>query len=826
MVLAVTAPDMSSANQAHEKSACPHCGDAVADDVATSPYCCAGCQAVATLLREEGLGRYYALAGGDVRPVGAVPGGRGHAWLDERRSVAEKDAAPGTLCSLQVDVQGIHCAACVWLMNETFRRAGGAAITVNPALGKIAIAYARGRFDLDAWVTSVERFGYQLGPSRKTGSRGTLGLTSLTWRLGISAALAMNVMLFSLSFYFGLSPRDGELHRLFTRLSVALSTAVVAIGGWPFFVAAVRGLRARVLHLDLPIALGIALVYATSLASVLRGHGGELMYFDTLNVFVTLMLLGRFLQQALLERNRNYLLADDGADGIFVRRVRHGALQVVAAPRLRAGDRLLVAPGELVPVDARLEGGVAAISTDWINGEATSRACTAGSAIPAGSFNAGRAAFTVVAETAFADSPLVPLLRQPPARSALVPGGTGRDRVGPWDGIARRWVVGVLTVATAGLAIWLPRDPGRALDVVVALLVVTCPCGIGIALPLAYELMQARLRRAGFYARGADVMDRLVRVQHVAFDKTGTLTLGGLELGDPAALRKLAPPIRDAAYNLACRSSHPVATCLAGALGQVGALFQPEVTVTEAPGDGLSSTDAEGAMWRLGRPGWAAAPAAADTDGGARGTWLTHNGVPVARFTVGEVLRPGAAAEVRALATDGFGLWLVSGDTTARAIDLARAVGIPADHVRATRSPEQKAGDIAAIPGDVLYVGDGANDAPAFGAALVAGTVAIDRPVLPGRSDFFLIGASLAPIRAALRGARQLRRVARSVVTASVSYNVLAVATCLTGHMTPLRAAVAMPLSSLVLIAYTAARLTDRGQRAPQAARRALDVPV
>src|SRR5438477_552808 len=190
MVLAMVAPDMSSVSQAREKPACRHCGSAVADDVATSPYCCAGCQAVAALLREEGLGRYYALAGGDVRAVGAVPGGHGHAWLDERRASVEKDALPGTLCSLQLDVQGVHCAACVWLMNETFRRAGGAAITVNPALGKIAIAYARGRFDVDAWVTSVERFGYQLGPSRKRGSQGPSGLTSLTWRLGISAALA------------------------------------------------------------------------------------------------------------------------------------------------------------------------------------------------------------------------------------------------------------------------------------------------------------------------------------------------------------------------------------------------------------------------------------------------------------------------------------------------------------------------------------------------------------------------------------------------------------------------------------------------------------
>ena len=356
---------------------------------------------------------------------------------------------------------------------------------------------------------------------------------------------------------------------------------------------------------------------------------------------------------------------------------------------------------------------------------------------------------------------------------------------------------------------------------------VTCPCGIGIAMPLAYELVQARLRRAGFYARRADIMDRLLRVKEVAFDKTGTLTLGGLELARPEILRKLSPAACEAAYNLACRSSHPVAACLATALGANGARFEPAFTVTEARGDGLSATDADGCLWKLGRPGWAAAPVARETADGTRTTWLTRDGVPVARFAVREVMRPGAAADLRALAGEGFGLWLVSGDTPARAAELARAVGIRADHVHAARSPEQKAGDVAAMPGEVLYVGDGVNDAPAFGTALVAGTVAIDRPVLPGRSDFFLVGTSLAPIGAALREARRLRGVVRGLVAASLAYNVIAVAASLSGHVTPLRAALAMPLSSLLLIAYTAARLGDRRRpRGLAAARRPAAVPA
>jgi Cu2+-exporting ATPase len=372
--LAVSGQQPSSMPSTSENIAsrlCAHCAGPLPAAPTAHIYCCAGCEAVAGLLAARGLDHYYDLANGRLPAVGAAPAARSHAWLEPLLAAADAPS-PGAsiqLSTLELDVQGIHCAACVWLMNETFRRDDGAVgITVNPALGKVRVCWRKGAFDLGAWIADVERFGYQFGPSRKASSRAS---SSLTWRLGVCAALAMNVMLFSLSFYFGLSRRDGDIYVLFSRLSLLLSTAVVVVGGWPFFRAAVLGLRRGLLHLDLPIALGIVLVYATSLLQVARGRGGELTYFDTLNTFITLMLLGRLLQERVLERNRQYLLADDGADGIFVRRLGDGALQTVRAPQVRRGDRLLVAPGELIPVDATLNDAQARISTDWITGEAT-----------------------------------------------------------------------------------------------------------------------------------------------------------------------------------------------------------------------------------------------------------------------------------------------------------------------------------------------------------------------------------------------------------------------------------------------------------------------
>ena len=784
---------------------CAHCASPVPEGAPSPLYCCAGCEAVAALLRAEDLTRYYDLAGGEVSPIGALPEARGHAWLEPLL------AAPGggDTQTCELDVQGIHCAACVWLMNETFRRRpGGVAIVVNPALGKVRLSWRRGQFDVTAWIDAVERFGYQFGPSRKAASRESSGAT---WRLGICAALAMNVMLFSVSVYFGLSPADGDVYRLFAWLSLALSTATVAVGGWPFFRSAARALRNRILHLDLPIALGIALVYLTCLAQFVRGAGREMAYFDTLNVFITLMLLGRFLQQRVIDRNRQMLLADDGADGLFVRRMdAAGRLDVVRAPALGAGDRLLIAPGELVPVEARLLDARARVSTDWITGEAAPHDASAGETLQAGSFNAGDAAVTVVALQPFAASPLGALLRQTAARA----GAAGHLRF--WDRLARRWVVSVLAVAGAGFLLWLPRGAGRALDVAVALLVVSCPCAIGIALPLAAEIVQARLRRSGFFVRSADLLDRLVQVRKVVFDKTGTLTLQRLELsGD--GLADLPPRARDVAYNLACRSAHPVAACVAGSLARQGARFDEAAQVVEVPGAGLSWACADG-IWRLGRASWAAPRSSLS------GTVLARDGAVVARFGTREMARPGAATDVAALADAGYQVHVVSGDAPARVQALAARLGIPVQHAHGGRTPEDKAHDLAALGGaDTLFVGDGANDALAFGQALCAGTVAIERPVLPGRSDFFVVGESLAPLRAALEGAQRLRAVSRRILALSLAYNVFALGTALAGFMSPVRAAIFMPLSSVSILLFTVAALRPRaGQPALRLAEAAL----
>jgi Cu2+-exporting ATPase len=462
------------------------------------------------------------------------------------------------------------------------------------------------------------------------------------------------------------------------------------------------------------------------------------------------------------------------------------------APKVQARDVLLVAPGDVVPVEATLLDAAATVSTDWITGESRARQLEHGAEVPAGSFNAGRTAFHVLARTAFTESPLVQLLRQPPSREGKVP-----EHHQLWNDLARKWVVKVLLVSAAGFLVWLPSSFDEAVNVAASLLVITCPCAIGIAIPLAYEITQTHLRRAGFFVRSPDLLDRLVKVKKVLFDKTGTLTLGRLALVDPSVLAAMDGATRDVAWNLAVRSSHPVSGAIARALEGHGVKYELTARVEEVQGQGMEWQRADG-LWRLGRADWAL-PGTMD-----RGTLLTRDGVLVARLETREALRTDARKELSWLRLRGFDVWLISGDEPARVAAMAETLGIPADHALGGQRPEQKAETVSRLDaGDTLFLGDGVNDSLAFERALIAGTPAIDRPVMPGRSDFFLVGEGLSPIKESLARAAHLRAVVKRVLMVSLTYNVFAIGLALLGKMSPLLAAITMPASTLTLLLIT-----------------------
>lgn len=790
---------MSSASVATVGSgACLHCGLAIpSDEPHDAAFCCAGCQAVYALLHDEGLTRYYDLGGARGNPArdALASARRDRKWLEEIEVRVAAASGPEPVC---MDVQGIRCSACVWLIEELFRRApGGLRAVVNPALGRVDLV-VEPSFGLRGFVEAIERFGVLLGPPRKTEQSASDGLLV---RTGICIALALNAMVLGATQYFGLE--RGPVAAALADVNFALALLAVLVGGWVFFVSAFESLRRGVLHLDVPIALGILLAFAGSLWSW-AAAGGRAVYVDTVTVFIALMVLGRFLQARVVERNRRQLLASDGAEGVLTRRVQGGIVELVSCTRLEAGDEIVIAPGDLVPVDARLREGDASCSLDWIVGESRPRTYREGDVVPAGAFNLGLRALHLFAETDFAGSPLVRLLETPDAQDAR-----GQSRF--YQRVVRGWVAGVLFAGVAGFVGWLAvtGDVVRALEVATAVLVVTCPCGFGIATPLAYELAHAGLRRAGLFVRRRELLDRAVGVRRVVFDKTGTVTTGTLHVVDPSALEALPPHERAILYTIAVRSGHPKSQAVARALTTRGApvAVRPEVASDEQPGRGLSAL-AGGHVHRLGAPEWAAPGAVLPT---ACDLVYAVDGVPRAALETAEALRPDARVEIARLVRDGYEVWLLSGDAPERVTALAADLGIPVERAVGGASPDGKAEWLAGHDhADTLMIGDGINDSLVVSRATCSGTPAVDRPFLPARTDFYFVTPGLQPVGLALRAARRVAAVVRRNLGWAVAYNIFAVGLAWAGLMAPWLAAILMPASSLAIVGATFGSLSSR----------------
>jgi Cu2+-exporting ATPase len=749
------------------------------------------------ILTKAGLTRYYDLRRGPGLPPADLESRRiDHKWLE---LIEEGRAQETGVTRIELDIQGIHCAACIWLIEELFRRHGGSRagiLSINPALGRLELRVSA-NFPLSDWVDSVEGLGYLLGPARSTAARPS---DDLLLRVGICAALAANVMIFAIAIYLGL--REGPIYEILNQLSYAAGVLAVMVGGSVFIGSAFRAVRRRVLHLDVPIALGIVLAFAGSTYSFFFASG-HAAYIDTLTVFVALMLVGRWLQQRMLERNRAQLLADDGTESLLTREVKDGVVRIVHCIGIEEGDRLLIAPGDLVPVELRVLDNPASCSLDWIDGESRPRRFDVGKAVPAGAFNVGGRAFSGIAMTNFAASSLVGLLGRDPASQ-----GDGPLTTRWWARLSRYYVVGVITLATAGITFWWWRtgDPLFAVEVGTAILVVTCPCAFGIAAPLAYELVLTQLRRAGIFVRVGDFLDRVRGMKRIVFDKTGTLTTGMLEVVNASTLEGLSNQEITLLYNMAARSAHPKSVAVRRALeGHQAARFT-ELEVEEETGYGIRA-EHRGLEYKLGAPSWAGAASSGDGD-----VIFSVDGHVVASLLTDEQLRPGARGEIEKLEDEGYQLSILSGDAPSRVTTLGASLGMPREVCIGGQSPEQKAVYVREHdPATTLLVGDGLNDQVAMREAACSGTPAVDRPFMASRCDFYFVSPGLHPVAQILRASNTLTRVVRRILAFAITYNLLAVSLAMAGLMRPWIAAVLMPLSSLITLAYTVMALSKKG---------------
>ncbi len=757
---------------------CIHCGTGFHPSAQLADFCCRGCQFVHALIAQNGLGQFYDLQEGGVQPVKSlVFQKRDYLWLDELARLAEASATDTP--TLVLDLQGISCIGCVWLIEKLFTRLPGAlAITLDPTLGRLELRWRRGAFDVPAFARELQSFGYLVGPpgpEPRTASRG------LIVRLGICAALAMNAMLFTLPGYLGME-RTFQFTPLFERITLAVGTLSLLIGGSYFFTRTWHSLRNRVLHIDLPISLGLLAAYSASVFAWVKGAHG-FVYFDFVSIFVFLMLVGRWLQQKAVERNRGQLLAAQ-TDPAPVTLVGLGEKKPVA--ELAPGTAYIVAPGQPIPVRSRLLSGGATLGLEWINGESDALTARAGRVVPSGAIHYGQEPIELEALEPWADSMLARLLRAAPV-------ATHRNRA--VERFIRGYIFAVLAIGVVGFAEWwwATGDLLAALPVLVSVLVVSCPCASGVALPLADDLAVSALRRAGVFIREGNLWPRLERVRKILFDKTGTLTLETTALLNPNALAALPPSEQSILLAMVWDSLHPVSCALRESLLAAGVKPAPTTSIDECIGFGLEVKHA-GARYRLGRTGWAA-DAAGDCI-------FARDSAALAAFRFGEEVRAGSPEEVAALRARGCDVFILSGDRRAKVESMARQLHLPEGCCRAEMTPDEKADWVRQLDArDTLFIGDGANDSLAFNAAHCTGTPAIDRGLLEHKADFYFLGRGLDGVRRLLDATAARRRTIRRVLTFTIAYNVFAIGLSLAGLMNPLAAAILMPASSLVSLA-------------------------
>ena len=786
------APAEAKAAPRRAGAGCRHCGAPLADPrLAQTGFCCSGCAYVFRLVHEHGLDAYYRIKDPVTAPAdGAVFQPRDYAWVEAAQAEAEA-AAPDRLPELLLDVQGISCAGCVWLIERLYQQEAGARdIVVNAQLGSMRLRWVRGAFRAAEWARRLQAFGYLLGPAGEKPAE--LESTGLSRRIGLCAAFALNVMLFTLPAYFGMG-RDFEYAGLFRLLALVFATLSVLVGGSYFIGRAARAVRTLAMPIDLPIAIGIAGAYGSSLYGWLAGRD-KFLYLDFVATFTLLMLVGRWAQVVAVERNRQRLLRRQPVPP----RVRLAGGGEVARERLAAGQSMLIGAGQTVPVEARLEDAPAAFSLASISGEAEPRVFAAGQRVPAGAINVDRRGARLCALQPWDRSLLAQLLA--PAERA-----GSRHRL--LERIVRSYVVGILVAAAGTWGAWwfATGDPVRGGSAAIAVLVVACPCAIGLALPLADEMATAALRRRGVFVRESDLWSKLKGVRKIVFDKTGTLTLETPVLLNPEAVAGLDGAAREALLGLVQDNFHPIGQCLLEQLLAAGSGPALTGTVEEVVGAGVALGG-----WSLGRAGW--------RDGGPAGseTVFARAGREVARFRFVDSARPGAAGELAALAREGFGLYILSGDSRQKVAALAAELGLPADHVEGAMTPEDKAAWIDRhARGEALMLGDGANDSLAFDRALCRGTPVIHRGVLEGKSDFYYLRRGIGGIREVLAMERVRRRTQRAIIVFSIAYNLAASGLAMAGLVNPLAAAVLMPASSLASLGIVILGMRSGAASAP-----------
>jgi len=692
-------------------------------------------------------------------------------------ALAADGAAP--FVTTRFTVPGMKCAGCIGTIERELPKLQGiaaaranfsakrVAISHDPALGEDALTAALLGLGFEAQPVADNPMGVEDGERKR-----------LTRALGVAGFGMMNVMLLSVSVWSG---ADGATRELFHWLSALIALPVIAYSGRPFFASAWMALSHRRTNMDVPISIGVIL--ATLLALYETITGGAHAFFDSAVMLLFFLLAGRVLDAVMRDRTRTGIGALLGRMGKSASVIApDGTTRRVAAADLEPGMVVLVAAGEALAADGDVIEGVSAIDNAMLTGESAPEPVGLDSPVHAGAVNLSapiRVHLTRVAEdTAIAEI----------ARLMDEAGQSRSTYVRIADRASQLYAPVVHSLAALAFVGWMIAGAGvhQSLTIAIAVLIITCPCAMGLAVPAAQVVASGALLRRGLLVKDGSALERLAECDIALLDKTGTLTLG-----EPRAdIDDLAPDARAIALGLAQASRHPLSRGLAASLLREGVRPAVVSDIAEVGGQGLIG-QWQGLTVALQRPRDAAQSLAvalriADT---------AHT------ITFADPLRSDAAATIAALQAEGIDASILSGDRAGPVDAVARTLGILA---QAEASPQTKLAVLESLKAQgrrPLMVGDGLNDGPALAAAHASIAPGTASDASQQAADAVFIGDGLMPVALAVRVARATMRIVRQNFGFSIVYNLLAVPLALLGVVTPLVAAIAMSVSSLVVVA-------------------------
>ncbi|MGL5116459.1 MAG: heavy metal translocating P-type ATPase [Beijerinckiaceae bacterium] len=695
--------------------------------------------------------------------------------------------------AMELAVEGMRCAGCMASIERTLRALPGvSAARCNLSSARLSVAWRRGQTTPEAIVAAITGLGFRAHPfvARDVETIAAREESRLLRRLGVAAFASMNIMMLSVAVWSGnVTDISPEARDFFHWVSALIALPTAAYSGQPFFASAMRALRARQVNMDVPITLGIVLALAMSVVETL--HHGIHVYFDGAVTLIFFLLIGRVLDQSMRRKTRAVAgnLAALKAE-TAVKFVSDTEVLEVPIAAISVGDMVLARPGERISVDGEVIAGRSEIDQSLITGETDHAPVAEGAMVYAGTLNLTgtlRIRVSQAAEGTLLDE-VNRLLENAVASRA--------GHVHLADRAARLYAPLVHAAALLTFLGWIAAGLAwqQALVIAITVLIITCPCALGLAVPAVQVVAAGALFRRSVLLNEGDALERLAEVDTVVFDKTGTLTMP--EPG-VANLSEVGLSELQLAGRLALSSRHPLARALATASGATGPL-----DATEEPGLGVRAVVDGQELW-LGRPSYCGAEVeAAKTALRYPDASLLafRRGDAITVFAIRQRLRQDARAVVDDLRKAGYRVEILSGDRELAVASVADELGI-SDYTGGLK-PQDKIARLETLKAAghrTLMVGDGLNDAPALAGAHVSLSPVSAVQLAQAAADAVFLGEKLAPVFAALRIARRAKRLMVQNLQLAVIYNVIAVPIAVAGLATPLVAALAMSGSSLIV---------------------------